>query len=65
MRQELSCMPSACRGAQTLATYSDHAPDNLGACLPEIVPAVTPCMSDTKKQVKDAAISAMTGTKDM
>ncbi len=54
-----------------LAGLADHAPEQLGILLPDVVPLVTPCMSDTKKQVKEAAIKAMTavcdviGNKDM
>ena len=31
----------------------------------QVVPEVTPCMSDTKKQVKEAAIAAMTAACDV
>ncbi len=54
-----------------LAGLADHAPEQLGILLPDVVPLLTPCMSDTKKQVKEAAIKAMTavcdviGNKDM
>jgi len=42
-----------------IATFSANAPSQLGNALPEIVPEVTACMWDTKKQVKVAATEAM------
>jgi hypothetical protein len=39
-----------------LASFSDYAPDQLGHSLPEVVPALTPCMSDTKKQVRNCSM---------
>ena len=44
---------------QCIATFSANAPSQLGNALPEIVPEVTACMWDTKKQVKVAATDAM------
>ena len=44
---------------QCVATFSKNAPSQLGNALPEIVPEVTACMWDTKKQVKAAATEAM------
>jgi len=41
------------------------APRQLGNALPEIVPEVTACMWDTKKQVKTAATAAMTAACDV
>ena len=43
-----------------ITQFNTVAPKQLGAALPEIVPEVTACMWDTKKQVKTAATSAMT-----
>ncbi|CAM9581106.1 unnamed protein product [Chrysoparadoxa australica] len=48
-----------------IASFSDHAPDQLGHALPVVVPEVTPCMHDTKKQVKEAATKAMTAACDV
>jgi len=42
-----------------IPTFSKNASKQLGNALPEIVPEVTACMWDTKKQVKAAATSAM------
>jgi elongation factor 3 len=42
-----------------LARFSVSAPRQLGDALPLIVPEVTACMWDTKKQVKTAATEAM------
>lgn len=48
-----------------LANFSDSSPEQLGVSLPEIVPHVTTHMSDTKKEVKQAAIQAMTNACDV
>jgi len=45
-----------------IASFSETAPKQLGNALPEIVPEVTACMWDTKKQVKTAGIAAMKGS---
>lgn len=42
-----------------LATFGETAPRQLGNALPEVVPEITACMWDTKKQVKTAATGAM------
>mmetsp|Transcript_29827 Transcript_29827/g.65652 ORF Transcript_29827/g.65652 Transcript_29827/m.65652 type:complete len:1038 (+) Transcript_29827:123-3236(+) len=42
-----------------IAGFSKTAPKQLGIALPEIVPEVTACMWDTKKQVKTASTDAM------
>lgn len=42
-----------------IAVFNKTAPRQLGNALPEIVPEVTACMWDTKKQVKAAASDAM------
>ena len=46
-------------GLKCLAKFADTAPRQLGDVLPEVVPEVTACMWDTKKQVKVAATEAM------
>jgi elongation factor 3 len=45
---------------RTLAGFGDHAPVQLGYSLPHVVPEVTVSMTDTKKEVKEAAVAAMT-----
>jgi len=42
-----------------LATFSKTAPRQLGNTLPELVPELTACMWDTKKQIKVASKEAM------
>ena len=42
-----------------LATFGESCPKQLGNALPEVVPEITACMWDTKKQVKVAATTAM------
>lgn len=48
-----------------ITSFSDHASHQLGYNLPEVVPALTPCIGDTKKQVKTAAVAAMTAACDV
>jgi len=48
-----------------VAKMKEVAPKQLGNALPEIVPEVTACMWDTKKQVKVAATAAMTSSCDV
>eukprot|EP00585_Thalassiosira_rotula_P012822 CAMPEP_0196129756 /NCGR_PEP_ID=MMETSP0910-20130528/362_1 /TAXON_ID=49265 /ORGANISM="Thalassiosira rotula, Strain GSO102" /LENGTH=1039 /DNA_ID=CAMNT_0041388929 /DNA_START=72 /DNA_END=3191 /DNA_ORIENTATION=- len=42
-----------------LAFFGEATPKQLGNALPEVVPEITACMWDTKKQVKKAATEAM------
>ncbi len=42
-----------------IATFADHAPQQLGNSLPDIIPQVTLSMSDTKKEVSQAAYEAL------
>lgn len=44
---------------ECISLFNKTAPRQLGNALPEIVPEVTACMWDTKKQVKTAATEAM------
>eukprot|EP00549_Striatella_unipunctata_P000256 CAMPEP_0118684600 /NCGR_PEP_ID=MMETSP0800-20121206/6744_1 /TAXON_ID=210618 ORGANISM="Striatella unipunctata, Strain CCMP2910" /NCGR_SAMPLE_ID=MMETSP0800 /ASSEMBLY_ACC=CAM_ASM_000638 /LENGTH=1039 /DNA_ID=CAMNT_0006581345 /DNA_START=62 /DNA_END=3181 /DNA_ORIENTATION=+ len=46
-------------GLECIASFGEIAPRQLGNALPEVVPEVTACMWDTKKQVKVAATNAM------
>ena len=48
-----------------ISTFKDLAPKQLGNSLPEIVPEVTACMWDTKKQVKVAATAALESVCDV
>jgi len=45
---------------RTIASLGNHAPEQLGFCLPEVVPVVSNSMTDTKKEVSEAAKAAMT-----
>jgi len=47
-------------GLNLLKLLTTTAPAQLGRCLPEIVPAVSPCMVDSREQVKEGGISTMT-----
>ena len=47
------------RALKCIAMFKDTAPKQLGDALPEVIPEVTACMWDTKKQVKAAATAAM------
>lgn len=46
-------------GLKCLAKFKDVAPRQLGDALPLVIPEITACMWDTKKQVKVAANAAM------
>lgn len=48
-----------------LAKFSTLAPRQLGDALPEVIPEVTACMWDTKKEVKKAATVAMKSALDV
>jgi len=48
-----------------VAVFNKSAPKQLGNALPEVVPEVTACMWDTKKQVKTAASNAMKSACDV
>mmetsp|Transcript_22520 Transcript_22520/g.49063 ORF Transcript_22520/g.49063 Transcript_22520/m.49063 type:complete len:1038 (-) Transcript_22520:104-3217(-) len=53
------------RTLKLLAMFGKLAPKQLGDALPEVVPEVTACMWDTKKQVKEAANDAMKAALDV
>merc|ERR1719199_1849582 len=42
-----------------VASFGETAPKQLSNALPEVVPEITACMWDTKKQIKKAATEAM------
>lgn len=48
-----------------LSKFSAIAPKQMGDALPEVIPEVTACMWDTKKQVKVAATEAMKSALDV
>lgn len=48
-----------------ISVFNKVAPKQLGNALPEIVPEVTSCMWDTKKQVKTASTNAMKSALDV
>lgn len=50
---------------RVIASFGDHAPVQLGNALPQVVPEVTVCMVDTKKEVKEAANAAMSAACDV
>jgi elongation factor 3 len=49
----------------TIAGFSDYAPDQLGYALPQVVPAVTNPMADPKKEVAKAALETLVATCDV
>lgn len=50
---------------RTIASLGALAPDQLGYALPLVVPVVTNSMTDTKKEVAEAAKAAMTAACDV
>lgn len=46
-------------GLELIQSLVSTAPDQVTACLPDIIPNVAPCMSDTKKEVKLSAQETM------
>ncbi|KAI7899803.1 P-loop containing nucleoside triphosphate hydrolase protein [Cokeromyces recurvatus] len=42
-----------------LQRFTERAPEQIGECLPEIIPAVSDCLADTKKDVATIAEKAM------
>merc|ERR1712232_1518955 len=48
-----------------ICALTKHAPKQMGNALPEVVPEVTACMWDTKKQVKTSATKAMKAACDV
>ncbi|KAI8981601.1 P-loop containing nucleoside triphosphate hydrolase protein [Mycotypha africana] len=42
-----------------LQRFTERAPEQIGECLPEIIPAVSDCLADTKKDVATVAEKAM------
>jgi len=50
---------------ECMSCFNKTAPRQLGNALPEVVPELTACMWDTKKQVKQAATTAMKSAMDV
>lgn len=50
---------------KTIASFGDHAPEQLGNMLPDVIPQVTSSMTETKKEVSVAALEAMTSSCDV
>lgn len=48
-----------------ITSYADFAPMQLGASLPDVVPEITKSMSETKREVREAALQAMTASCDV
>ncbi|OBZ82728.1 mRNA export factor elf1 [Choanephora cucurbitarum] len=42
-----------------LERFTERAPEQIGECLPEIIPAVSDCLADTKKEVATVAEKSM------
>jgi elongation factor 3 len=53
------------RTLKLIPIFKEKAPKQLGDALPEVIPEVTACMWDTKKQVKTAATNAMNAALDV
>merc|ERR1712157_318724 len=53
------------RSLKCIGLFAKTAPKQLGDALPLVVPELTACMWDTKKQVKSAATKAMKGALDV
>jgi elongation factor 3 len=54
-----------CAALNCIPIFNKTAPKQLGDALPEVVPEITACMWDTKKQVKTAATNAMKAACDV
>ena len=48
-----------------ISQFGDHAPEELGFALPEVIPEVSKCVIDLKKEVCDAAEHALTVSLDV
>ena len=49
----------------TIANFANHAPEQLGIALPELIPQLTDHMCDVKREVKEAATTAMNNACDV
>jgi len=50
---------------KVIASFGDYAPEQLGFALPLVIPEVTLSMSETKREVSQAALEAMTAACDV
>lgn len=50
---------------RTIANFGDQAAEQLGFALPQAVPELTSCMTDTKREVVEAASAAMSAACDV
>ena len=50
---------------KAIAQFGDHAPEELGFALPEVIPEVSKCVVDLKKEVCEAAEAALTVALDV
>jgi len=50
---------------RAIAGFGDHAPEQLGYALPSVIPEVSKCVVDLKKEVSEAAEAAMTAVCDV
>lgn len=50
---------------KAIHSFGDHAPEQLGFALPEVIPQVSTCIVDLKKEVCEAAETAMTSVCDV
>ncbi|KAJ3357057.1 translational elongation factor EF-1 alpha, partial [Kappamyces sp. JEL0680] len=50
---------------KAIHSFGDHAPEQLGFALPEVIPQVSQCVVDLKKEVTEAAEIAMTSVCDV
>lgn len=61
------CQPWQSRALplKIITSYADFAPMQLGASLPDVVPEITKSMSEAKREVREAALQAMTASCDV
>ena len=50
---------------KTIASFADHCPEQLGNALPEVIPQVSASMTETKREVAQAANEALTASCDV
>ena len=50
---------------KAISQFGDHAPEELGFALPDVIPEVSKCVIDLKKEVCDAAEQALTVSLDV
>ena len=50
---------------QAIASFGDHAPNQLGFAMPDVIPCVSACVIDLQKEVCEAAEAALTAACDV